>query len=300
MIRSELIAVLIAVSDGHPMVLTLDGGTRLPSGPLESRQRSLQTGMRRWVERQTGHALGHIEQLYTFADAPHDDHHDPERTIMISYLALTRIGAQSEGWRDWYRYFPWEDQTAPEGRGFVERIGARLHDWARHGPAMLRDQRLTRIAITFGLDGATWDDELALQRYELLWEAGLVPEAVRDTPVPQDTSFVPGVPMTGDHRRILATGMARLRAKIRYRPVIFELMPETFTLLALQKTVEAVAGRPMHKQNFRRLIAQQNLVEETAAFATDTPGRPARLYRFRRDVIGARRVAGSTLPLARP
>jgi len=94
--------------------------------------------------------------------------------------------------------------------------------------------------------------------------------------------------------------MARLRTKIRYRPVIFELMPETFTLLALQTTVEAVAGRPMHKQNFRRLIAQQNLVEETAAFATDTPGRPARLYRFRRDVIRVRRVTGSTLPLARP
>ena len=46
-----------------------------------------------------------------------------------------------------------------------------------------------------------------------------------------------------DHRRILATGIARLRAKIKYHPVVFELMPETFTLLQLQRCVEALAGR---------------------------------------------------------
>ena len=60
--------------------------------------------------------------------------------------------------------------------------------------------------------------------------------------------------MHHDHRRILATGMARLRAKIKYRPAVFELMPPTFTLLQLQVAVEALAGRGLHKQNFRRLI----------------------------------------------
>lgn len=60
---SELIAVLIAVSEDRPMVLTLDSGRLLPSGPLEAGHRSLQTGLRLWVERQTGHALGHVEQL---------------------------------------------------------------------------------------------------------------------------------------------------------------------------------------------------------------------------------------------
>ncbi|GBQ82076.1 hypothetical protein AA13595_0819 [Gluconacetobacter johannae DSM 13595] len=291
---TKLIAVLIAVSEDRPMVLTLEGGRVLPSGPLEAGHRSLQTGLRLWVERQTGHALGHVEQLYTFADAPDNDAGD-ERSVLISYLALTRIHRGEHGWRNWYDYFPWEDQTAPDGRALVARIAARLEDWARAAPPALGAVRRQRIALTFGLEGLGWDDELVLQRYELLWEAGLVPESA-----PPGGAAVRGQDMAGDGRRILATAMARLRAKIRYRPVIFELMPDSFTLLHLQRTVEAVAGQAMHKQNFRRLITQQDLVEETAEVAPDTRGRPARLFRFRREVIGARRIAGSKLPLTRP
>ena len=100
-----------------------------------------------------------------------------------------------------------------------------------------------------------------LQRYELLYEAGLVPEAPHRTAARPWRK--PGKPMRQDHRRILATGIARLRAKITYRPVVFELMPPQFTLLDLQRSVEALAGRHLHKQNFRRLVEQQELVEET-------------------------------------
>ena len=102
-----------------------------------------------------------------------------------------------------------------------------------------------------------------------------------------------------DHRRILATGIARLRAKLKYRPVVFELMPPAFTLGELQRAVEALAGRPLHKQNFRRLVDQQGLVEETGRMSAATGGRPAKLYRFRREILLERAVAGSKLPLAR-
>jgi hypothetical protein len=105
--------------------------------------------------------------------------------------------------------------------------------------------------------------------------------------------------MNGDHRRILATGIARLRAKIKYNPVVFELMPATFTLSRLQRCVEALAGLLVHKPNFRRLIEQQDLVEETGESAADTGGRPAKLYRFRPAVREERAVAGTKLPLAR-
>ena len=142
------------------------------------------------------------------------------------------------------------------------------------------------------MDGQRWNEELVLQRYELLWEAGLVPEAGR-------TGAALGRPMSLDHRRILATGIARLRAKIKYRPVVFELMPPTFTLLQLQRAVEALAGRLLHKQNFRRLIDQQDLVEETGELATETGGRPAKLFRFRGEVLAERAVAGTKLPLVR-
>ena len=69
--------------------------------------------------------------------------------------------------------------------------------------------------------------------------------------------------MMFDHRRILATAIARLRGKMKYRPVVFELMAPQFTLLELQRTVEAISGVRLHKQNFRRLMADQGLVEGT-------------------------------------
>jgi hypothetical protein len=244
--------------------------------------------MRSWVERQTHHPLGYVEQLYTFADR--DRTRTGQRMVSISYLGLTRearaAGEPGVGWQSWYRYFPWEDRR--KGTAAVEEpIAAQLRRWADNA------ERQRRIAITFGHDGRAWNEELILQRYELLWEAGLVPEA------PLSGEPVAGEPMTHDHRRILATGVARLRAKIKYRPVVFELMPPRFTLLQLQQAVEALAGRRLHKQNFRRLIEQQDLVEETGDMATETRGRPAKLFRFRRDVVAERAVTGSKLPLAR-
>ncbi len=90
--------------------------------------------------------------------------------------------------------------------------------------------------------------------------------------------------------------MGRIRAKIRYRPVIFELMPEHFTLLQLQRAVEALAGVRLHKQNFRRLVEQGGLVEGTGRHAARTGGRPAELFRFRREVLLERPAPGVGLP----
>jgi len=94
-----------------------------------------------------------------------------------------------------------------------------------------------------------------------------------------------GRAMAFDHRRILATALGRVRGKLRYRPVVFELLPPTFTLLELQRVVEALAGVRLHKQNFRRLVEKGGLVEGTGRFSAETGGRPAELFRFRREVI---------------
>ena len=153
--------------------------------------------------------------------------------------------------------------------------------------------------MTFGLDGHEWNEELVLQRYELLFEAGFVAESWRDGDAAPTAPLLPGVVMSNDHRRILATGMARLRAKIKYRPVVFELMPDEFSLLQLQQTVEALAGRSLHKQNFRRLIEQQALVEETGQMTVAGAGRPAKLFRFRGNVMLERAIVGNKLPLER-
>src|SRR5690606_28679249 len=115
-----------------------------------------------------------------------------------------------------------------------------------------------------------WDGERVLDRYELLFEAGLAGDPRL------------GAQLGLDHRRILASALGRLRGKLRYRPVVFELLPRTFTLLDLQATVEALAGRKLHKQNFRRLVEGGGLVEGTGRFAGGRVGRPAELFRFRR------------------
>lgn len=298
----ELTAVLVAVTDDEPRVLTINDGETLPSGPFGSRHRTLQMGLRSWVERQTHHPLGYLEQLYTFADRDRIHGGAEERMISISYLGLTRearvSGEHDPGWRNWYRYFPWEDWRDGPSVLIAPTILPRLRQWAREATdTTTRRERTRRIEATFPTDERTWNEELTLQRYELLYEAGLVREAARRghviDPIP------PGERMTYDHRRILATGIARLRSKIKYRPIVFELMPPTFTLLQLQRAVEALAGRRLHKQNFRRLIDQEGLVEETGEILSATGGRPARLVRFRREVLFERALVGSRLPLSR-
>ncbi len=298
-VAADLIAVLVAVTGGEPGVLTVAEGRALPSGAFESGHRSLQAGLRAWVERQTHHPLGYVEQLYTFADRDRTEAGD--RVISISYLALTRQVWASEGdasWQGWYRYFPWEDHRAGAPAA-AQPIESLLDMWVKAATTpRARRERRQRVAMNFGFDRHGWNEELVLQRYELLYEAGVVPEAARQASEPC-TAMVPGQPMLHDHRRILATGIARLRAKIKYRPVVFELMPPSFTLLQLQQCVEALAGQRLHKQNFRRLIEQQDLVEETGRITTETGGRPAKLFRFRREVQQERALIGTKLPVSR-
>lgn len=304
-VTTELVAVLAAVSQSEPRVLTTECARALPAGPLQHAHRSLQTGLREWVETQTHHPLGYVEQLYTFADRGRFDA-SGKRVISVSYLGLTLEGDTSAvadvGWQDWYRYFPWEDGRQGEPMLLRAIIYPQLRHWALavEGAAS-QAQRWQRACYAFGFDGASWNEDMVLQRYELLFEAGLVPEALRsgatDDELGEEGPL--GLPMRYDHRRILATGIARLRAKIKYRPVVFELMPPEFTLLQLQQTVEALAGRGLHKQNFRRLIEQQELVEETGGVALGGAGRPAKLFRFRGDVVLERAIAGNKLPLAR-
>lgn len=297
--HAELVAVLAAVSQGQPRVLTTRGGEALPAGPFQMVHRSLQAGLRAWVESQTQHSLGYVEQLYTFADR---ERSEAAHVLSISYLGLTCEPEQppqgDTSWQDWYSYFPWEDWREGAPSVLAECIVPQLQAWVQEASnTVLRQSRQARAAINFGTHEHVWNEDLVLQRYELLFEAGLVPEvAQRGMAV---RAHLPGRAMLHDHRRMLATGIARLRAKIKYRPVVFELMPPAFTLLQLQQTVQALAGRGLHKQNFRRLIEQQDLVEETGDVTAGATGRPAKLFRFRTDVLQERAIAGSKLPLAR-
>ncbi|MCB1510808.1 MAG: NAD regulator, partial [Hyphomicrobiaceae bacterium] len=255
---------------------------------------------------------GYVEQLYTFGDRGR--HAQPGDTgphvVSIGYLALSRP-EQSEAsgaarWRSWYDFFPWEDWRKGKPEALSDVLEPLLLEWAQrpaNGVATERPvSRLDRLRIAFGMDGGAWDEEKVLERYELIYEAGLADEAHRDgREAAFDWNERPrlGAAMKFDHRRILATSIGRTRAKIKYRPVVFELMPPEFTLFELQKTVEAILGPHLHKQNFRRLVESAGLVEPTGDVRVKTGGRPAKLYRFRREVLLERPAPGVRIKAAR-
>jgi hypothetical protein len=270
----------------------------LPFGPIDpAHDRTLELGLRKWVGEQTRFDLGYTEQLYTFGDigrhTPASGGDRDGRVVSVGYLALTRQGLDTPGteWRGWYRYFPWEDWRDTRPAMIDAAILPSLRKFVKDAPnTETAEQRRERVNLCFG---ETWDEERVLERYELLYEAGLVEEFWRDAGKPVKQSL--GTAMQYDHRRILATAIARLRGTLKYRPVVFELMAPAFTLLELQRTVEALAGLRLHKQNFRRLVAEQGLVEGTGKFTAASRGRPAELFRFRREVLRERQAPGVRL-----
>ncbi len=307
-----LSAAIVSVERELPSVLVIarkDEADALPFGPFDPAQhRTLELGLHEWVGEQTRFELGYTEQLYTFGDkgrhtqAGGDKAHakGAQRIISVGYLALTRqtdaIAPNGE-WRGWYRYFPWEDWRGGKPVLIESAILPALRKFVKDAPnAQAGDTRRERVRLAFG-DGLPWDEEKVLERYELLYEAGLVEEYFRDSGAAVKTSPVSalGTAMLYDHRRILATAIARLRGKLKYRPVVFELMGPSFTLLELQRTVEALAGLKLHKQNFRRLVSEQGLVEGTGKFSAPARGRPAELFRFRREVLRERPAPGLRL-----
>jgi 8-oxo-dGTP diphosphatase len=83
-----------------------------------------------------------------------------------------------------------------------------------------------------------------------------------------------------DHRDILQLALDRLRGKLRYQPIGFELLPRKFTLSHLQHLYELVLERALDKRNFRKRVLAMDLLIETNEVEQDVAHRAARLYRF--------------------
>src|SRR5690625_4132994 len=198
----ELVAVVVSIIDSVPHVLVSSHSAegdllRLPSGPLQTQHRTMQAGLRSWVEQQTGYHLKYVEQLYTFAD--------PSRTkaggriISVSYLGLTRATIGQGHWVPWYELFPWEDRRFST-QLLDEEITPALTAWIE-SDAEAREARRQRCEADFGFQDFPWVPDLILQRYELLYEAGLVAESEAGGKGPSGRL---GRAMTFDHRRIVA------------------------------------------------------------------------------------------------
>lgn len=331
-----LTATLLSVHDGVPMVLTITppkhtltdsrhgaNSPSLPFGPFDpARDMTLDQGLRRWITEQTHLSPRYVEQLYTFGNRFRDPQElkGGPRVVSVGYLGLlghkAPQGDDTPQWRPVYDFLPWEDNRRKQGeQNRLWQIAKKLRAWAEQAtePAA-RKARHHRIQLNYGTEGAPFDSERVLERYQLLYEAGLVEEAVRDFQVlqgktenlPMDTTFptqpdpgLTGQQMVLDHRRVLASALQRVRGKIKYRPIIFDLLPEHFTLFNLQQVAEALAGHKLHKQNFRRLVLNEKLVEETDRTHAEGRGRPAALYKFRENVRYERQSPGVGLPKGR-
>ena len=90
-----------------------------------------------------------------------------------------------------------------------------------------------------------------------------------------------GLALAFDHAEILGTAVKRLRGKLDYAPIAFALLPELFTLRALQEVHEAILGAPLNKPAFRRRMLDRGWLAGTGEREQGTSYRPAELYRFK-------------------
>lgn len=226
------------------------------------------------------------------------------RVTTAAYLMLLASPAEPAGaddaacahWTDVYAYLPWEDVRDEERRRATLRARQALE--RRAG----RDRgRQARVRDLFGLD--EWNEERAAERWALLVEAGLVPEGRRDrwgrSPAREEDGHF-GREMAFDHREILADALGRIRGKIKYMPrALMALTGPEATLDELQAACEAIAGRPLHRSNFRRAVAPPARTEARAprivgktgqrrAREGKGPGVAPEIYRFLDDAVHAR------------
>ncbi len=183
------------------------------------------------------------------------------------------------------RYPPFKGKWAIPG-GFVHTAEA-LDDAARREleeETNIRDVYLEQL-YTFGQPKRDPRGRVITVAYFAL-AAGEVPTRAGDDAAeaawhsayaPPDLAF--------DHAEILKYALQRLRYKLEYSSVGFELLPNEFTLTELQQAYEIVLGEKLDKRNFRRRILEGGILAETNKYRAEGQGRPAQLYRYKKDAV---------------
>lgn len=315
---------LVVTRGGEPFV----GLDAWPGGFVEAREDAdSRVAALRELREETGQAdAGFMEELGTYGRLGRDPRQFAgfrsksgtwtergTRVVSTAHLALLRkegrklVGgddATDARWADVYDFFPWEDLRGVRGRAELDGAVRALHAWA--GDGVRGDERRERIDRAFcnaSSDTGKWNEELVADRFRLLREAGLVEEARRDLwgRVGDDSggrTF--GRAMAFDHREIMADALGRLRGKMKYVPrVLRALVGERFTLDELQGCCEAMAGRPLHRANFRRTVAAlKHAIVEPTGEVRESEGRGVdpQLFRFREQATAGRLDVSIRMP----
>jgi hypothetical protein len=305
----ELAACLLSVEGDEPVVLIDEGTTneaRFPSVAFDPGAHDcLDLGVRDWLHENTGLELGKLEQVHTARrSGAGSGIGESCSALSIGFLGLVppqqRTQVTRGTWRRCLDFMPWEDRRRRGGLTGHERVGqfllSRLHAATLAGEQSLERQS-RRIRSAFGLDSTPWDEAATLER------CALVQNSVPYTSEPGGLPYVEGMTletimpprMVVDHLQILASAIGRLRTRLRVRPIAMDLVPPVFTLLDLQRSAEAILGPSLHKQNFRRYVEGAGVIEATGTMRQQTGGRPAQLFRFRREGMSERRLASRRL-----
>lgn len=299
------ISVVLAAADPTGLwVLTLAGGHKgqghtfhLPATPFDAKRgQSFEDRIRDWASIHTTAQITRILQVGASAF---------EGAINICLLALVsdRNAFMPRGarWAPICEIFPWENWLSGEPESLAKVLRPALGEWAHSCGAKDARERQRLLTMHFANTVKTWVPEHSRERFDILYEAGLLPEALRDRTgakisMRQRHAAVYGQIMHGNDRHALAQALSLLRTEVSRSPILPALLPAPFTLGVLQKTVEAVNGLPLHTQNFRRDLMRTGLLGKTGETGRVGTSRPGTLWTWNDAAHGLPATVGMPLP----
>lgn len=244
-LSEKKLRILLIKRGEHPYL----GKWALPGGFVKMDE-SLDEAALRELKEETNIDDIYMEQLYTWGDVGRDPR---TRVISTAYMSLvdsSTLNVKASDDADDAKWFSVSAKTFQEQKNVTE-----------NGYIL---QQLIRLSLS-----NDEDDLSAVIKTEKIVE-GKVTKIKREVIESPDIAF--------DHAKIIEYGLERLRNKIEYTDIAFNLMPDLFTLTELQQVYEVILGRELLKANFRRKIA--NMVIETNKYTRDSGHRPSKLFRF--------------------
>lgn len=241
----KVLKILLIKRGDHPCI----GQWALPGGFVQMDE-SLDQAAQRELKEETNIENIYMEQLYTWGDVDRDPR---TRIISTAYMSLvdgSSLDIRSGDDADDAQWFTVSCQMQQEQQTLTAR-GYILEQSFRLSLSNDKDNLQTIVKTTKTVEG-----KVAKIEREIVESSGI--------------AF--------DHAKIITYGIERLRKKIEYSNIAFNLMPDLFTLTELQQVYEVILDTELLKANFRRKTA--NMVIETNEYAKDGGHRPSKLYRF--------------------
>ena len=278
---TDIIPTPEAASDAEARVAPATDGDADPLALTTERESSTSSA----APGEASAALGRVD---TPAEAASEQAaYDPSRyerpSVTVDVVILTMRRRRLEALLVKRRHWPFEGMWAIPG-GFVNPDES-LEDSARRELAEetnVRDVYLEQL-YTFGDPGRDPRTRVITVVYYALIRAEQLPGMVRAGDDAAEAGWFPVYrlpPMAFDHDNILTYTMQRLRGKLEYTSIGFQLLPPEFTLSELQEVYEAIMNRQLDKRNFRKKVLSTGILEPTANTRNFVRHRPAALYRF--------------------